>query len=290
MSENGPPRLRRPGTDEEKKEGSRKFKKPDTQIREKISSLNLKKTENDIKSKVSSLKTKTKGKKEEKKGPLKIKNPDGASKKESNNITNQATELFRKKPLLSIIAIIILIILIVSVAIWAVGDKKPTFNPSNNTNNQTNIQPNHFNNGIISFDYPDGWNVTNNSNSSTSQSKVLVTVSKDENNSFSVISEQLGTQNFTYRVASWRSNILKNGIIYYEGDLTVDNVTAYELEANYKPSDKVFTTRGIAFQKNNTAYFLIFVFDHPLLDYKNEMDKVINSFHVTKTNQTNFSN
>ena len=69
-------------------------------------------------------------------------------------------------------------------------------------------------------------------------------------------------------------------MIYYEGDMTVDNSTAYELMANYKPGDKVYTTRGIAFRKNNTVYFIIFVFDRPLLDFKNEMDKVINSFHV----------
>jgi hypothetical protein len=165
---------------------------------------------------------------------------------------------------------------------WAVGDK-PTLNQSNNTTNQTTILKNHYSNGNISFDYPEGWNVTTNnvnSSSSGSQYTLMVTVSKNENNSVSIFKEALGTQNFTYSVAAWRSNILQNGMIYYEGDLTVDNTTAYELEANYKPADTVFTTRGIALEKNNTAYFIIFVFNDPLLDYKDEMDKVINSFHV----------
>ena len=123
------------------------------------------------------------------------------------------------------------------------------------------------------------------SNNSNSQYTLITTVSKNENNSFSIFRQALGNHNFTYLVASWRSNILKNGMIYYEGDLTIDNTTAYELEANYKPSDKVFTTRGIAFRKNESVYFIIFVFDRPLLDYKNEMDKVINSFHVIERPQ-----
>jgi hypothetical protein len=289
LSENGPPKLRKPGTNNEKKGDSRKFKKPDTtHIREKLGSLNIKKQETSLKNKVSSFKSKSKGKEDKKEGPLKIRRTpsEPQNKSRSNKLKKDSARILSERPILSIIGIVILIILVVSVAMWAVADKKPAFNQSNNTTNQTNMQKNHFYDGNISFDYPEGWNVTNSTDSSSSQSTLIVTVSKDENNSFSVFKESLGTQNFTYRVASWRSNILQNGMIYYEGDLTIDNTTAYELEANYKPSDKVFTTRGIAFQKNNTAYFLIFVFDHPLLDYKNEMDKVINSFHVIETPKT----
>ncbi len=285
MSENGPPKLRKPGKDNQKEEGSSKFKKPDTNIREKLSSLNLKKHEKTITNTVSSIKSKTQRDKEDKKGPLKIRTPptEGKEKSRSKNL-KETSQILRNRPILSFIGVIILIILIVAVALWAMGDQPP-INSTNNSTNQTTIQKNHFANGNISFDYPEGWNVTNNSNNSNSQYTLITTVSKDENNSFSIFRQALGNQNFTYLVGSWRSNILKNGMIYYEGDLTIDNTTAYELEANYKPSDKVFTTRGIAFQKNDSVYFIIFVFDRPLLDFKNEMDKVINSFHVIERPQ-----
>lgn len=280
MSEDDRPKLRRPGTDDQKDKGSSKL--DPTIIREKLGSLKNKKPETNIKNKVSSFKLKSRDRKEERKGPLKIRTPTNESRdtSRSKKITQDTVRILGKKPVFSIIGIIILIILVVSVAMWAVADKKPIINQSNNTTNQTEIQKNHFSDGNISFDYPEGWNVTNSTGSTSSQYSLIVTVSKDENNSFSVFKETLGAQNFTYEVAAWRSNIMQNGMIYYEGDLTVDNTTAYELEANYKPNDKVYTTRGIAFEKNNTAYFLIFVFDEALLDYKNEMDKILNSFHV----------
>ncbi|BDZ71901.1 PsbP-related protein [Methanobacterium petrolearium] len=183
---------------------------------------------------------------------------------------------------MGIIGLIILIIIIATAAMWAMDDKNIK-NPSNNTSNQTNITKNHYSDGNISFDYPEGWDVTPNNITSSSQFNLIVTVSKDENNSLSIFKEELGTQNFTYSVASWRANVIQNGMIYYEGDLTVDNCTAYEFMANYKPEDKVYTIRGIAFQKNRTGYYLMFVFDNALLNYKTEMDKVINSFHVTES-------
>lgn len=284
MSENGPPKLRKPGTDDGKKEGSRKFRKPETNIREKVSSLKLKERGTEITSKVSSLKSKSKDDKEKKDGPRKLGKLDTEAKEKSRSdgLTKNTKRILREKPLLSIIGIIFLIILIVSVGMYAIGDKS-ILNQTNNTTNQTDSIKNHYSDGNISFDYPEGWNVTIDNNNTSGQYDLIVTVSKNENNSVSIFRQELGTQNFTYSVAAWRSNILKNGMIYYEGDLTIDNTTAYELEANYKPADTVFTTRGIAFKKNNTAYFIIFVFDEALLDYKNEMDKVINSFHVTET-------
>ena len=106
---------------------------------------------------------------------------------------------------------------------------------------------------MISLDYPEGWNITGKV-MTLKVDRLLVTVSKDENNSVSIFREELGTHNFTHRVAAWRSNILKNGMIYYEGSITVDNQTAYEFMANYKPSDKVYATRGIALQK--IIYFI----------------------------------
>lgn len=253
--------------------------KASADIKEKIGSLKLKNGENSFSSKVNSLKSqKNSDDKQGNGGPTRLRVPhtESEEKLNSNNLKKTIPKILRKRSVLGIIGIIILIILVVTTAMWFMSDHKAVTNQSNNNSTQMNTLKNHFNNGNISFDYPEGWNITN----VTNQSSMVVTVTHDENNSFSVFKEDLGTQNFTYRVSEWRSNILKNGMIYYEGDLTIDNITAYELEANYKPKDKVFTTRGIAFQKNNTAYFVIFVFDQALLDYKNEMDKVINSFHV----------
>lgn len=278
MSEDGPPRLRKPENGAKKRDASSKLGKASADIKEKVGSFKLKKGESSITNKVNSLKTKKTVRGKNGNGsPTKLRVPKSESQENFRfeGFKENIPKIFRQKSLLSIIGIVILIILVVSTAMWAMGDKKTITIPSNNTTQQVDTLKNHYNNGNISFDYPEGWNVSN-----STEAPLIVTVAHDENNSFSVFKEDLGTQNFTYKVASWRSNILTNGMIYYEGDLTIDNTTAYELEANYKPADKVFTTRGIAFQKNNTAYFLIFVFDKALIDYKYEMDKVINSFHV----------
>jgi hypothetical protein len=279
LSEDGPPRLRKSGNNTKKKDSSSKLGKASADIKEKVGSLKLKEGKNSITSKVNSLKTKKldNGKRGNE-GPTRLRVPHTESQEKfsSDDLKKNIPKILGKKSFIGIIGIIILIILVVSAAMWVIGDNKTTTNQSNNSTTHMNTLKNHFNNSNISFDYPEGWNVTN----ATNQATLIVTVTDDENNSFSVFKEDLLTQNFTYRVASWRSNILAKGMIYYEGDLTIDNTTAYELEANYKPNDKVFTTRGIAFQKNNSAYFVIFVFDKPLLDYKNEMDTVINSFHV----------
>jgi hypothetical protein len=276
LSEDGPPRLRKPEKGTRKKDASSKLGKASADIKEKVGSFNLKKGESSITNKVNSFKSKKSFRSEDRDGsPTKLRVPQSEPKQKFNfGFEEKIPKVLREKSFLSIIGVIILIILVVSTAILFIGDKQISTSP-NNTTQQVGPLKNHYNDGNISFDYPEGWNVSNNQ-----QAPLIVTVAHDENNSFSVFKEDLGTQNFTYRVAAWRSNILAKGMIYYEGDLTIDNTTAYELEANYKPGDKVFATRGIAFQKNNSLYFLIFVFDKALIDYKYEMDKVINSFHV----------
>lgn len=288
MSEDRPPKLGKPGTDDQKRKGSRKFKKTETNIREKLDSLDLKKKGTNITSRVSSIKSKTdslklktrKGK-EKRDGPVKLGKSNTIPKKSRSDILkSNKSQILRENPILISISLILLIILVVAAAMWS-ADEVTGQNQTNNTNNQSNFQKNHFSDGNVSFDYPKGWNITARANSTNSQSHLLVTVSKDQNNSVSVFREELGIQNFTQRVAAWRSNILEKGMIYYEGGLSVDNQTAYELMANYKPADKVYATRGIALQKNNILYFIIFIFDDPLLDYSSEMDKIINSFNVT---------
>jgi len=273
LSEDGPPRLRKPNNGNGRRDSSQ-LGKAWADIKEKMSSLKLKIGENSPSRDVSSFKpNKIIPGKHEKEGPLKLKVPH-TSINEKSSSRDKILKKIGQKPIWGIIGIIILIILVAGTAMW-ISDQNQT-NVSNNTTQQVVNSTNHYNNGHISFDYPAGWNVTNGT------PPMIVSVSQDENNSFSIFREELHNQNFTYRIAKWRANILQNGIIYYEGDLTIDNITAYELEANYKPGDKVFTTRGIAFKKNDAAYFIIFVFDKALLDYKSEMDIVINSFHVNE--------
>lgn len=283
MSEDRPPKLRKPGTGDQERKSARRFKKPETNIREKLDSLELKKKGTDITSKVSSLKSKTNKDKLKQGGPKKLGKSDTQTKKESRSdiLKRDSSHLLRENPLLISISLIILIILVVTAAMWSVDDVTSQ-NQTNNTKNQTSIQKNHFSDGNVSFDYPKDWNITSRANSTNSESHLLVTVSKDENNSVSIFREYLGNHNFTYRVGAWRSNIMENGMIYYEGSLTMGNQTAYELMANFKPGDKVYATRGIALQKNNILYFIIFIFDDPLLNYSADMDKIINSFKVTE--------
>jgi hypothetical protein len=241
-----PLKLRR--EDKPKKEGSIKLKRPNALRREE---------------------------KPKKEGSIKLKRPvtDDDSKFSSYNLKKLGNNFGKKKSFLAIIGIIFLI---AAVAFLAGDYKKPTSN-KNNTTNFTTLN-NHFDNGVVSFDYPEGWNITPNP-----QPPLIVTVAQNENNSFSVLSENLQNSNFTQKVLDWKTNIQKNGMIYYEGITTVDGSDAYEIQANYKPRDKIYSTRGIALVRGQTAYFIVFIFDKPLLDYKNEMDLVINSFHVNQT-------
>jgi len=175
-----------------------------------------------------------------------------------------------------IIMFLALAVIIVAAGVIAGGNNhQTTLNQTNNTTIPTITAQNHFDNGIISFDYPNGWNVTNGT-----KAPLLVTVSKDENNSFSVLSEKLGNTTFAERIVQWRQTILQSGAITYEGNVTVDNSSGYNIEATYKVNSTIYNTRGVAISKNNNVYFIIFIFNKSLLDYKGEMDQVINSFHV----------
>lgn len=178
-----------------------------------------------------------------------------------------------KKTLLVIIGIIVLI---VAVALSMGSNEKTTTPQSNNSTTPANPLKNHFDNGNISFDYPIGWNIS----SEKTSASVVVTVQKNGNNSFSVITENLGTRNFTDRIIEWRKSVMEGGDIYYEGWTTMDGSRAYVIEATYQTPAITYNTRGIGIEKYHTAYFIIFIFNTSLLDYKEEMDLVINSFHV----------
>jgi hypothetical protein len=263
----GPFKLRKtPDSDKSKKTNPLKLRRGDKPKKE--GSIKLKK--------LSALIREDKPKKE---GSIKLNKPgtDNSSKLGSYNWKRLANNLGKKKSFLAILGIIFLI---GAVAIWAGDYKKPTLNKNKNTTTNFTTLKNHFDNGVISFDYPKGWNITANA-----QPPLIVTVEQNENNSFSVLSENLENSNFTQKVLEWKTNLQKNGMIYYEGITTVDGSDAYEIQGNYKPGNKIYSTRGIALVRDQTAYFIFFIFDKPLLDYKNEMDLVINSFHV---NQTSF--
>lgn len=170
---------------------------------------------------------------------------------------------------------VLLIIFICVVGLLAVNSFNATHNVTNNTTNITTPPVNHFDNGLISFDYPEGWNVENGT-----KAPVVVTVSKNENNSFVVMNEDLENLTFQDRVSQWRENIMQSGSITYEGNITVDNSPGYNIEFTHKVNNTTFNARGVAVSKNTTIYFVMFIFDSSPLEYKDEMDLVINSFHI----------
>jgi hypothetical protein len=177
--------------------------------------------------------------------------------------------------------IVLIIIIIAAVLIAGVGNHKTIIpNKTNNTTNPVTVNQNLYNNGVISFYYPSGWNVLN----QQVQAPLIVTVQQDPNNSFSVFSENLGNTSFTEFVLQWRQSIMQNGEITYEGNVTMGGVSGYDIEATYNNTttntNNIYNTRGIAIDKNDTVYIIIFTFNTTLLNYSNQMNQVVNSFQV----------
>jgi hypothetical protein len=234
-----------------------------------------------IKEKATSIKDKNRSKlniKDKASEPFRRDNPPQLGKSDQQNVLSDVYNKLRAIPLITnkrLILIIIFIILIGAVGFLAANSFKTTANKTNTTNNTPIVADNHFDNGLISFDYPKGWNVTNGT-----KAPVIVTVSKDENNSFVVMNEYLNKTTFTDRVQTWRQNILQTGAISYESNITIDNTTGYSIEAIYQVNNTTYNARGVAVSKNNTIYFVMFIFKGSLLDYKDEMNQVINSFHI----------
>ncbi len=178
------------------------------------------------------------------------------------------------------LGLIVLIIIIIAGTILADGGghKNITANQTNNTTSPVSVNQNHYDNGIISFDYPLGWSVSKNE----VQAPLIVTVEKDPNNSFSIFQEDLGTTSFSEFLLQWRQSIIQNGAISYEGNISMDGVNGYDIESTYNnnTTNTTYNTRGVAIDKNKTAYIVIFIFNTSSLNYKDQMDQVINSFHV----------
>ncbi len=184
------------------------------------------------------------------------------------------------KIILGLISLIIIIIIIAAALIAGVGSHKTIIsNKTNNTTAPVTVNKNLYDNGIISFNYPSGWTVLN----QQVQPPLIVTVQKDPNNSLSVFSEDLGNTSFTEFIFQWSQSIMQNGEITYEGNVTMDGVNGYDIEATYNNTtntNNIYNTRGIAIDKNDTAYIIIFTFNTTLLNYNNQMNQVINSFQV----------
>jgi hypothetical protein len=148
--------------------------------------------------------------------------------------------------------------------------------PSNNT--QTSANFNVYDNENITFNYPLNWNV-----SDETEFPVMVTVYKDNNNLFSVFSEELGNMTLYDKLVKWKSNLLQTSNITYEQAITVDNTRAYDVESCIKSDSTTYVTRGVAFEKDRRVYFLVFVFNQSLLNYKDDMELILNSFHVKES-------
>jgi hypothetical protein len=168
--------------------------------------------------------------------------------------------------------------LVVAFALYSGSDAGNETRTNDTNNSQTNTTFNTYDNENITFNYPLDWNV-----SEEVESPVMVTVYKDNNNLLSVFSENLGNMTLYDKLVEWKSNLLQTSNITYEQSITVDNARAYDVESSVKSDSNTYVTRGVAFEKNRRVYFLVFVFNQSLLNYKDDMELILNSFHVKES-------
>ena len=200
-----------------------------------------------------------------------------AGKSDDKNVVKLLSDRLKKIPGITdkkIISGVLIIILVCIIGALAVSSFNTTHNETNDTNTTTPTT-NHYDNGLISFDYPLGWNIANGTSA-----PIIVTVAKNENNSFVVMNEDLKNLTFDERVSIWKDNILQSGSITHESNITMDGTKGYNVEFSSMVNNTIFNARGVAVSKNTTIYFVVFIFDSSLLDYKDDMDLVINSFHI----------
>lgn len=200
-----------------------------------------------------------------------------AGKSDDTNVVKLLSDRLKKIPVITdkkIIFGVLIIILVCIIGALAVSSLNTTHNETNDTNTTTPTT-NHYDNGLISFDYPLGWNIANGTSA-----PIIVTVAKNENNSFVVMNEDLKNLTFDERVSIWKDNILQSGAITHESNITMDGTKGYNVEFTSMVNNTIFNARGVAVSKNKTIYFVMFIFDSSLLDYKDDMDLVINSFHI----------
>ncbi|HMK54827.1 MAG TPA: PsbP-related protein, partial [Methanobacteriaceae archaeon] len=182
--------------------------------------------------------------------------------------------ILANKRLILIFAVIICLVIAAALIFSGKENSNPTSNLTP-TSNQSTPTFNHYEDKNIAFNYPLDWNV-----STDVSSPMIVTVTKDQDNLFSVFVEDLGNMTLRDKLLQWKANLNQTSNITYEQVITVDNTQAYDVQASTKINSTTFLTRGIALEKNKKVYFIVFVFNKSLLDYKDQMDLVLNSFHV----------
>ena len=170
------------------------------------------------------------------------------------------------------------ICLVVAFALYSGSEAGNETNTNQTNNSQANATFNIYDDENITFNYPLNWNL-----SEEVESPVMVTVYKDNNNLLSVFSEDLGNMTLHDKLVEWKANLLQTSNITYEQAITVDNARAYDVESSIQSDSTTYVTRGVAFEKNRRVYFLVFVFNQSLLNYKDDMELILNSFHVKES-------
>jgi len=170
------------------------------------------------------------------------------------------------------------ICLVVGFALYSGSEAGNEANTNQTNNSQANATFNIYDDENITFNYPLNWNL-----SEEVESPVMVTVYKDNNNLLSVFSEDLGNMTLHDKLVEWKANLLQTSNITYEQAITVDNARAYDVESSIQSDSTTYVTRGVAFEKNRRVYFLVFVFNQSLLNYKDDMELILNSFHVKES-------
>lgn len=172
----------------------------------------------------------------------------------------------------------VVICLVVAFALYSGSEAGNETNINQTNNSQANATFNIYDDENITFNYPLNWNI-----SEEVESPVMVTVYKDNNNLLSVFSEDLGNMTLHDKLVEWKANLLQTSNITYEQAITVDNARAYDVESSIQSDSTTYVTRGVAFEKNRRVYFLVFVFNQSLLNYKDDMELILNSFHVKES-------
>lgn len=195
----------------------------------------------------------------------------------SKKVQEKRGYLSVNRRLIFILAVVICVV--IALALFS-GGKAGNETINNQTNNsQVNATFNVYDNQDITFNYPLDWNI--------SQEEVdpplIVTVKQDDNNLLSVFSEDLRNITLRDKLLEYKYNLLQTSNITYEQSIVVDNAKAYDVESSIKGDSTTYVTRGVAFEKNQKVYFLVFVFNQSLLNYKDDMDLILNSFHVKES-------
>ena len=134
----------------------------------------------------------------------------------------------------------------------------------------------HYEDENLAFDYISGWKLTKDSN-------MLVEGSYDYAGVIKFNAEKNSTNNRTLEVLKddYKSEITSNGYkVISEKPITVDGVSAYEIDSITNQNGESSQQRKILLVKNNSLYGLLFTTEADLISYRRSMDTIINSIHI----------